>query len=150
VSRPEGAHLLDVNVLVALTWPDHVHHEAAQRWFARLEGSTWTTTPATESGFVRVSLHPIVTQRAVSWSGALDMLVTIRRTPAHRWWPGEIDLPASPLARRAPVVGHNQVGDVHLAALAAHHGGRLATLDRSVSDALHADDKAILVLIPPG
>jgi uncharacterized protein len=26
--------LLDVNVLVALFDPDHVHHEAAHRWFA--------------------------------------------------------------------------------------------------------------------
>ncbi len=41
-------------------------------------GSPWATTPATESGFVCASLHPSVTQRAVSWSGALDMLVTIR------------------------------------------------------------------------
>lgn len=113
-------------MLVALVWPDHVHHEAAQRWFARLDGSNWATTPATEYGFVRVSLHPQVTQRAVSWSAALDMLLTIRQTPGHQCRPGEIDLPASPLARRAPVVGHRQVSDVHLAALAAHHGGRLA------------------------
>jgi predicted nucleic acid-binding protein len=25
--------LLDVNVLVAFAWPNHVHHSAAQHWF---------------------------------------------------------------------------------------------------------------------
>jgi predicted nucleic acid-binding protein len=25
--------LLDVNVLVAFAWPNHVHHAAAQHWF---------------------------------------------------------------------------------------------------------------------
>ncbi len=27
--------LLDVNVIVALAWPNHVHHESAHRWFSR-------------------------------------------------------------------------------------------------------------------
>ena len=26
--------LLDVNVLVALAWPNHVHHTQAHRWFS--------------------------------------------------------------------------------------------------------------------
>jgi predicted nucleic acid-binding protein len=27
--------LLDVNVLIALAWPNHVHHDLAQTWFER-------------------------------------------------------------------------------------------------------------------
>ena len=26
--------LPDVNVLIALAWPNHVHHDAARSWFA--------------------------------------------------------------------------------------------------------------------
>ena len=29
-----SAHLLDVNVLIALAWPSHAHHEAAHHWFS--------------------------------------------------------------------------------------------------------------------
>lgn len=50
--------LLDVNVLVALFDPDHVHHEAAQAWFSanRLHG--WATCPLTENRLVRILSHP--------------------------------------------------------------------------------------------
>ncbi len=77
------------------------------------------------------------------------MLASIRSTPGHRWWVEEVDLPASPIVRRAPVVGHRQVIDVHLAALAAHHGGRLATLDHAVAEALHPDDLDLVTLVSP-
>ena len=35
------AALLDVNLLVALAWPNHVHHQAAHRWFARRARHGW-------------------------------------------------------------------------------------------------------------
>ncbi len=34
------AHLLDVNVLLALSDPMYIHHEAAHRWFAGREPDT--------------------------------------------------------------------------------------------------------------
>lgn len=49
------AALLDVNLLVALAWPNHVHHQAALGWFQRNQAAGWATCPLTESGFVRVS-----------------------------------------------------------------------------------------------
>jgi predicted nucleic acid-binding protein len=27
-------HLLDVNLLIALAWPNHVHHTSARAWFS--------------------------------------------------------------------------------------------------------------------
>lgn len=143
------AVLLDVNLLVALAWREHVLHHISQEWFAGQQGD-WATTTTTESGFVRVSMNPHVTATPVSWSAALDMLAAIRATPGHQWWAEEVDLPASPLVRRAPVVGHRQVTDVHLAALAAHHNGRLATLDHGVAEALHPDDRDLVTLVPAG
>ena len=52
------ASLLDVNVLVALFDPDHVHHEAAHVWFAATRGAGWATCPLTENGVVRVLSNP--------------------------------------------------------------------------------------------
>lgn len=147
---PSDGHtlLLDVNLLVALTWREHVLHQASQEWFAGLDGD-WATASPTESGFVRVSMNPQVAPNPVNWAAALHMLAAIRATPGHRWWAEEVDLSASPLARRAPVVGHRQVTDVHLAALAAHHAGRLATLDHGVVEALHPDDRDVVILVSP-
>lgn len=142
-------HLLDVNLLVALTWPDHVLHGPAQRWFGRGAADGWATSSATEAGFLRVSLNRKVVGVDVSWAAALDMLRAIRATPGHEWWGGDVDLLAAPGFLRAVVVGHRQVTDVHLVAVAAHHGGRLATLDRRVSEALHPDDRPLVTLVPP-
>jgi predicted nucleic acid-binding protein len=35
--------LPDINVLLALTWSHHAHHDAAHRWFARDATAGWTT-----------------------------------------------------------------------------------------------------------
>jgi uncharacterized protein len=37
--------LLDVNVVVALAWPNHIYHEAAHRWFRRNAASGWAKVP---------------------------------------------------------------------------------------------------------
>ncbi len=50
--------LLDVNVLLALFDPDHIHHEAAHRWFARSRESGWASCPLTENGVVRILSNP--------------------------------------------------------------------------------------------
>jgi hypothetical protein len=34
-------YLLDVNLLLALSDPMHVHHEIAHRWFADTGGQAW-------------------------------------------------------------------------------------------------------------
>ncbi len=44
--------LLDVNSLVAMAWPNHVHHRAVRAWFKEYESRGWATCPLTESGFV--------------------------------------------------------------------------------------------------
>ena len=36
-------HLLDVNVLVALFDPAHIHHEAAHEWFGTAGPAGWAT-----------------------------------------------------------------------------------------------------------
>ena len=50
--------LLDVNVLVALFDPSHVHHTAAHDWFADRGEEGWATCPITENGLLRIVGHP--------------------------------------------------------------------------------------------
>ena len=35
--------LPDVNTLIALAWPNHVHHDAARSWFAMQHGGRLAT-----------------------------------------------------------------------------------------------------------
>jgi uncharacterized protein len=52
--------------------------------------------------------------------------------PAHEFWPDAISLLDSSLFNWSFVLGHRQVTDMYLLALAFYHGGRLVTFDRAI------------------
>ncbi|WP_415408755.1 hypothetical protein ACLM45_08320 [Synechococcus sp. A10-1-5-9] len=53
-SDPARIALLDVNVLIALLDPQHVHHNAAHHWFANQVPIGWGTCPLTQNGVLRI------------------------------------------------------------------------------------------------
>lgn len=126
--------LLDVNVLIALAWPNHVHHEIAQRWFESSGRKAWATCPLTQLAFVRISSNPGIVAAAVSPRDAARLLSAITAQPGHEFWPDELDLAAIAEFSSLALIGHRQVTDAYLVALARGRGGRLATLDRGVAD----------------
>lgn len=129
-----SAYLLDVNVLVALAWPNHVHHAIALDWFHGRRGEEgWATCPITQNGFVRVSSNHRALPEARTPREALQLLGRITALPGHVFWVDDIGLDDSPFLDPARLVGYRQVTDAHLLAIALRHGGRLATLDRAVS-----------------
>lgn len=78
--------LLDVNVLVALVWDAHVHHERAAEWFDSLS-DPWATCPITEAGFIRVSTNPKIITGAIGISDARDVLRDLRALGTPRFLP---------------------------------------------------------------
>lgn len=123
------AVLADGNVLIALTVRDHIHHRQAAEWFLSHDHQI-ATCPITQGTLLRFLLR-----EGVETSSALAILHKILSLPEHVFWPDEIRYDASALAG---VIGHRQVTDGYLAALAAHFAGKLATLDRGLA-ALHPD-----------
>ncbi|MCP4205390.1 MAG: PIN domain-containing protein [bacterium] len=124
--------LLDVNALVALAWPNHIHHETAHLWFAEQQPRGWATCSVTESGFVRVSSNPATTPEARSPAEAIQLLEIMVAQPGHVFWTDDVSLATDELVSRQRLVGHRQVTDAHLLSLAIRHGGRLATFDRGM------------------
>lgn len=123
-------YLLDINVLLALAWPSHVHHTQAQRWFAQKGAAGFRTCPLTQIGFIRICINPRFTPGAVSPKEALLLLEHIIALPNHEFWPD--DLPLSQAVKDHPIVGHRQVTDAYLLALATARGGVLASFDRAL------------------
>lgn len=129
-----SGYLLDVNVLIALTWPTHVHHAAARRWFDHNSSSGWATCPITQLGFVRVSSNPKIIRDAVPPREAVAMLERLVALPGHHFWPHEVTVEArGPFASLA-FVGHRQVTDAYLLALVKQRDGKLVTLDRGIAE----------------
>ena len=129
VRRPP--YLLDINVLIALAWPNHVHHGEALAWFRRKASAGFRTCPATQLGFVRISSNLAFTAAAVAPSEALELLERITRLPGHGFWPDDLAA-GEALRERKFITGHRQVTDGYLVALAVKHGGTVATLDRAM------------------
>jgi toxin-antitoxin system PIN domain toxin len=127
-------YLLDVNVLVALAWPNHAQHAAAHEWFAKHRSDGWGTCMVTQLGFVRVSSHPAV-KHSVSTQGALQKLAEIVDQPGHSFWAEPTDGYANKvfLQTLPNTLTHAQVTDGYLATVAMFNKGTLATLDRDLN-----------------
>lgn len=124
--------LLDLNVLAALLWPAHEHHDAAHRWFRARRPAPWATTPLTQLGFVRLVSNPAFSREALSPAGAAALLAQNLATPAHRFWSDSLQVPAALRATEATLQGHQQVTDAYLLALAVRHHAIVATFDRGL------------------
>lgn len=132
--------LLDVSVLVPLLWPQHLHHTSAQGWFATVRDGGWATCPLTELGCVRVLAAPSVSQGALTVKGVADQLKEILTESHHAFWPDDLQLSDGRFDATLPhFQSPSQLTDRYLLALAAAHGGVLATFDRSVGAGLPAD-----------
>lgn len=125
-----GTALLDVNLLIALFDPDHIHHEPAHRWLGAHRAGGWATCPLTENGVVRILSNPAYSTAAERPVRVVERLEAFRSSGEHEFWPDDLSL-CDPAVFDL-TVGHRQLTDVYLLALARAHGGRLVTFDRSI------------------
>ena len=132
-----SVYLLDVNVLVALADPAHVQHDTAHAWFGAEGARAFATCPLTENGLLRIVGHPRYPSSPGTPAAVAPTLAALRRLPGHQFWPDDISLMDARRIDLQRLLGHGQVTDSYLLALACAHGGQLATLDRRlVADAV--------------
>lgn len=143
--------LLDTNVVIALSWAEHVHFPAARRWFLGRRGKAWATCPFTESGFIRIASNVRRTPGATSLADCVESLRRLRQHPGHQFWPADFS-PAEDEGF-ARLQGHKQVTDAYLLTLAQRNRGQLATFDAAMpvlSQQLFGNADHVLLLDPAG
>lgn len=124
-------HLLDRNVLIALTDSAHVHHAPCVDWLGASR-TPFATCPITHGTLLGMLLrHEAMSSPAL----AAEVLAALCAHPRHRFWPNDVDY--RNLDWRG-ITGHRRITDAYLAALARSKGGRLLSLDKSLA-ALHPD-----------
>lgn len=126
-------YLLDADVAIALAVAGHVHHDSANRWLQGVEHAAMS--PIVEGALVRYLVRAGVPTSTVS-----SIVRAAYDDPRIELWPddvsyGDIDM--------RHVVGHRQVTDTYLAALAVKRGALLATFDRGL--ALSLPERTFLV-----
>ncbi|MDE0009410.1 MAG: PIN domain-containing protein [Gammaproteobacteria bacterium] len=140
--------LLDVNALIALAWPNHVHHEATRRWFAAQRGNGWATCAITEAGFVRVSCNPSAVRHSVTPADAIALLHRLRQVDSHAFWPLDRSITDLPQQIAGRLQGYRQITDAVLLAAAMQRGGTLATLDSGLARLAGARQRHAVCVIP--
>ena len=130
-AKKAAVALLDVNALIALHDPDHVHHAAAVDWFTQHHRAGWATCALTQNGCVRVLCQPSY-PKPVPLQTAMDMLARSAAHTYHHYWPCDISLLDATRFEHAHIHGHRQLTDLYLLALAVKNKGRLVTFDARI------------------
>ena len=140
--------LLDVDVLVALFDPVHLHHEAAHAWLEANQAAGWATCPITENGFVRVVSHPEYPGRRVTVSDALERLGAFTDSDQHHFWPDSTSLRRRSRVDTSLLDGRDRIRGTYLLLLAVENQGRLATFDADVplEAVVQAEPEQLIVL----
>ena len=120
--------LLDLNVLLAIAWPNHQFHSTA---ISALSPPTrWATCALTQLGFIRLSSNPAVIPTAKSPHEAVQLLAQLVADSFHVYL-ASLPAPALEDWRDAfsHLLGHQQVTDAYLLRLAAASDAILVTFD---------------------
>ena len=126
-------HLLDVNVWIALLDEAHVHHAQALAFMERRKVKI-ATCPLTENGVIRILNLPGYSKRGpAGFEPVQQKLQQICVDMDHEFWPDSLSLRTESRVNWSRVLGHNQITDVYLLALAVANKGCLVTLDHRVA-----------------
>ena len=143
LSKPPR-YLLDVNLLVALTAGDHVHHARAKKWFYASPTLQWAICAFTEAGFLRNATAPRSGQ--IAMSEATGILKQLANHPGYRYLPITADWQTlcGPFFPR--LYGTKQVTDAYLLGLAMRGGLVLTTFDKALLHLAGEHKRHVLVL----
>ena len=122
--------LLDVNVIIASVFADHVMHRSARRFVESLD--RFYTTPTVQGGFLRFATRPLKNERGeqqpprLAMKEALNKLREFTEVAGHSFLSD--DAPFTDLGMRS-MQGHRQWTDAYLLQIALKHGIALASLE---------------------
>jgi len=121
--------LLDVNVLLALAWPNHQFHAAALRALHSRRGR-WATCALTQLGFIRLSSNSAAIPTAKGPAEAAALLEAMVADPSHVY----LESLPSPVAKDCRgafggILGSRQVTDAYLLMLARRNHAIFVTFD---------------------
>jgi len=139
--------LLDVNVVIALIDPAHIHHDIAHRWFGTEANENFATCPLVQNGVVRIVGHPAYPNAQASPAIVAEILNKLLQHPGHVFWPDDVSLLDPARFDSTALLSHKQVADAYLLGLAVAHAGKLATLDTKISASAVREGRSAVCII---
>jgi toxin-antitoxin system PIN domain toxin len=126
--------LLDANVLISFFDSQHICHKLALEWFKSENDGGWATCPITENAVLRVLTNPNYSKvKKFNIRQLIHLFRENMNATDHTFWPDDISLVSESAIQSEKVLGHKQLTDVYLLALAVKNSGRLVTFDERIS-----------------
>lgn len=139
-------HLLDVNVVIALIDPLHVHHDRAHRWFTTRESAPWHTSPTVQNGVVRVVSNPKYPNSQPA-PVVLASLASLAARDDHVFLADSVSL-LDGSVHTERLLASSQVTDTYLLHLASSSDAMLATFDTRIVTTAVPSGAQVVALIP--
>ena len=140
--------LPDVNTLLALLDPMHVHHEAAHRWYANQSPLRLILCSHVENGVIRVASQPKYPNCLGTGSRVRNVLREFVQKVNTRSCGKEVSLLDDEVLLQSGTLTPSRVSDLYLLALAAANDACFATFDTRIPAAAVAGGSAALETIP--
>ena len=83
--------LFDVNLILALLQPDHLHFDRAQEWWKANQQHGWASCPLTQNGFVRI-ISQQTYRKPLPTAEAVSRLAEQIETTDHVFWPDDLSI----------------------------------------------------------
>jgi toxin-antitoxin system PIN domain toxin len=140
-------YLLDTNVLIPLLWPKHTEQAKVVAWFTAKAIGSFATCSFTQAGFLRITSSLEIMQQRYSLGDARQLLFSFTQLTGHTLWPTTIGYFEATASFERRMHGPKQITDGYLLGIAKHHGGKLATMDRSVKSLAGLEHGDVVELI---
>ena len=124
--------LLDVCVLTALMNGGHTMHTPAMTWLESEAHQVRASCPLTQNGVVRIVSQPAYPPPRPAAQVA-QRLAQACSAPEHAFWAADVSVLDTRVIGWQRLLGHRQVTDAYLLALAVRNQGRLATFDLRIA-----------------
>ncbi|MGA3009919.1 MAG: TA system VapC family ribonuclease toxin [Terracidiphilus sp.] len=124
--------LLDLNVLIALTDSEHIHHQNARNWLTSAGGKRLGICPLTEAGFLRVTTNPAFHTGPRTLEQATAILQALKGRDDYWYCPIDESWVTLTAPFAARIFGHQQVTDAYLLGIAIKEKGVLVTFDKAI------------------
>ncbi len=139
--------LLDVNALLALLDPMHIHHEAAHRWYEKRSPLRMLTCSHVINGAIRVASQPKYPNCLGTSARVRDALRELIRIVEAEICAQDISLLDDHILLQPTALTPSRVSDLYLLAVAAANGACFATFDTRIpADAVEGGTKAIEII----
>lgn len=142
-------YLPDINTVLALLDPLHVHHDDAHRWYKDVSPVQLMICPHVENGVMRVASQPRYPNHLGTAASVREILKKFIQHLDVKRCTNEPSLMDDKILKSTEHLTPSSISDLYLLSVALSNDAKLATFDQRIkSSAIHGGKNALEIILP--